>query len=193
MSLMLLRRHLPRIWARGVHSYTIENLQALVNKPHPHRNISPSIAEKLGRQLHLQPNHPLNIIKTKIEAYCNAYVAEKEKVNNKFAIFDDLPPIATTKDCFDDLLIPSDHVSRSFNDTYYVDENTVIGIFLVISCMNLCRCCEHTLQLTNALSSAMANLPFFALEMSIGRMKSMLVTTPCFIKWKACESSRNPN
>lgn len=132
MSLALLRRHLPRVWTRGVHSYTVESLQALVGEPHPHRNISPSIAEKLGRQLHLQPNHPLNIIKSKIEAYCNAYVAEREKVNNKFAIYDNLPPIATTKDCFDDLLIPADHVSRSFNDTYYVDENTVSEILILL-------------------------------------------------------------
>ena len=195
MSLALLRKHFPRVWVRGTHSYTIENLQALVDKPHPHRNISPSIADKLGRQLHLQPDHPLNIIKTKIEAYCNAYVAEKEKVNNKFAIFDNLPPIATTKDCFDDLLIPADHVSRSLNDTYYVDENTVsISLIALVSLTHLlCRYCEHTLQPINALSSATASQPFSALEMSIARMKLMQATIPCFIKWKVCEFSPNRN
>lgn len=27
---------------------------------------------------------------------------------------------------FDDVLVPSDHVSRSYNDTYYVDDQTVL-------------------------------------------------------------------
>lgn len=35
----------------------------------PHCNVSESIAAKIGVNLHLQPHHPLHIIKTKIESY----------------------------------------------------------------------------------------------------------------------------
>ena len=38
-----------------------------------------------------------------------------------FEFFDDISPVVTTQQCFDDLLVPADHVSRSRNDTFYVD------------------------------------------------------------------------
>jgi len=41
-------------------------------------------------------------------------------------IFDDLSPVVTTQQNFDALLIPRDHVSRSLNDTYYVDSTHVL-------------------------------------------------------------------
>lgn len=44
----------------------------------------------------------------------------------KFNTFDDLYPVVTTKANFDDLLIPSDHVSRSPNDTYYINSDTLL-------------------------------------------------------------------
>ena len=34
-------------------------------------------------------------------------------------------PFALCAQNFDDVLIPADHVSRSSNDTYYVDDETV--------------------------------------------------------------------
>jgi hypothetical protein len=39
-------------------------LQRLKTK-HPRNNIPETIIQKIGRNLHLQKNHPLNIIKTK--------------------------------------------------------------------------------------------------------------------------------
>lgn len=35
----------------------------------PYCNVGESIAAKIGVNLHRQPNHPLHIIKTKIESY----------------------------------------------------------------------------------------------------------------------------
>lgn len=35
----------------------------------PYCNVGESIASKIGVNLHRQPNHPLHIIKTKIEGY----------------------------------------------------------------------------------------------------------------------------
>lgn len=44
----------------------------------------------------------------------------------QFKIFDDLPPIVTVEQNFDELLIPPDHVSRQPSDTYYVDAQRVL-------------------------------------------------------------------
>ncbi|KAI9981127.1 hypothetical protein PInf_010550 [Phytophthora infestans] len=44
----------------------------------------------------------------------------------KFTVFDDLDPVVTTYDCFDSMLVPTDHVSRKVTDTYYVDQNRVL-------------------------------------------------------------------
>ncbi|CAA6668184.1 unnamed protein product [Spirodela intermedia] len=46
--------------------------------------------------------------------------------SGKFVKFDNLSPIVSTKENFDDVLVPADHVSRSYNDTYYVNANTVL-------------------------------------------------------------------
>jgi hypothetical protein len=45
--------------------HTDEDLLRLLKNKDPDNNISDSILSKVGRNLHLQKNHPLNIIKTK--------------------------------------------------------------------------------------------------------------------------------
>lgn len=37
----------------------------------------------------------------------------------KFKVFSDFEPLVKVKECFDDLGIPEDHVSRRITDTYY--------------------------------------------------------------------------
>ena len=81
-------------------------------------NVTPNIAARIGKKLHLKQNHPLNIIKTVIEDYWNT--------RHSFVTRDDLDPIVSTKNNFDSLLIQPDHVSRSMSDTYYFDKNTVL-------------------------------------------------------------------
>lgn len=78
-------------------------------------NVTPSIAARVGSRLHLQPLHPLNLLKRRIENHFEG-----------FEVFDDLPPKVTTQQCFDDLLVPTDHVSRSKSDTYYIDNEHVL-------------------------------------------------------------------
>jgi len=87
---------------------------------HPSNNITEIIYQKLGTNLHQRPAHPLGIIKAAIEEHF-----EKE-FPGKFKTFDSLYPVVSTKANFDDVLIPADHVSRSSNDTYYVDDQTVL-------------------------------------------------------------------
>jgi len=88
-------------------------------------NIPPHIAKRVGTQLHLRKNHPLNIIKSKIERYW-LHDNEQSNASSSFRIFDDFHPLVRTHDNFDSLLIPKDHVSRSKSDTYYLDEETVL-------------------------------------------------------------------
>jgi hypothetical protein len=47
--------------------YLIQDEQLLqrLKTKHPRNNIPETIIQKIGRNLHLQKNHPLNIIKTK--------------------------------------------------------------------------------------------------------------------------------
>jgi phenylalanyl-tRNA synthetase alpha chain len=82
-------------------------------------NITPKIIEKINKNIHLRNNHPLNTIKKLVEKY---FITTQPE----FKIFDRFHPKVTTKQNFDDLLIPLDHVSRRMSDTYYYDKDTVL-------------------------------------------------------------------
>eukprot|EP00898_Chlorokybus_atmophyticus_P004208 jgi/Chlat1/4789/Chrsp31S04777 len=93
----------------------------IVQEDNPENNVPESIFAKIGANLHRQDNHPLGIIKNAIHAYF-----DKAFEGQKFEKFDDLLPIVSTIANFDDVLVPADHVSRGYNDTYYVDGRTVL-------------------------------------------------------------------
>ena len=77
-------------------------------------NVTPYIANLVGRNLHQQADHPLGIIKDKIEGYF-------AKLDGPtFEICDNMDPFVNGQECFDDLLIPTDHPGRKPSDTYYV-------------------------------------------------------------------------
>ncbi|PKU86016.1 Phenylalanine--tRNA ligase, chloroplastic/mitochondrial [Dendrobium catenatum] len=86
----------------------------------PANNVPDAIFSKLGMQLHRRDNHPIGILKNAIYEYFDS------NYSGKFVKFDDLSPIVSVKANFDDVLVPADHVSRSNNDTYYVDAQTVL-------------------------------------------------------------------
>lgn len=92
----------------------------------PARNVSKNIEEKIGRNLHLLPNHPLHLIKRRIEAYFASLDDRPDDLHAPYAFKDDLSPIVSVESNFDDLLVPSDHVSRASSDTFYVNEQTVL-------------------------------------------------------------------
>jgi len=77
-------------------------------------NVTPYIANLIGRNLHQQSDHPLGIIKEKIETYFNSLEGQT------FDIVDSLDPVVNAQQCFDDLLIPEDHPGRKPSDTYYI-------------------------------------------------------------------------
>ncbi|KAG4926111.1 hypothetical protein JHK87_051651 [Glycine soja] len=86
----------------------------------PTNNVPDNIFSKLGVHLHRRDQHPLGILKNAIYEYFDT------NYSNKFNKFDDLCPIVSVKQNFDDVLVPEDHVSRSYNDTYYIDPQTVL-------------------------------------------------------------------
>ena len=91
--------------------------------------MTPGIASKIGRNLHLKPGHPLNIIKNRIAYYFEqrAQQAEAEAKKSgavtseayRFKLVDDVSPIVTAQQNFDDLLVPPTHPGRSPSDTFY--------------------------------------------------------------------------
>jgi phenylalanyl-tRNA synthetase alpha chain len=86
----------------------------------PSCNIPASIASRVGAQLHRRPQHPLHILQQRIVRYWQT------QGNPQFQHFDNLSPIVTTRNNFDVLRIPLDHVSRSPSDTYYCNASTVL-------------------------------------------------------------------
>lgn len=91
--------------------------------------IPQNIKDKIGVGLYRKPNHPLALIKAKIENHFkNTFdrcVADCDACY-PFTFIDCDKPFVSTKANFDDLLIPKDHPSRAETDTFYKDENTVL-------------------------------------------------------------------
>jgi len=82
-------------------------------------NVPESVKAKLGKDLLLQPKHPLGILWVSIQDYFR-----EQDADCKF--FDSELPVVSTKACFDDLRVEPDHPSRSPSDTYYVNAETVL-------------------------------------------------------------------
>ncbi|GLC48484.1 hypothetical protein PLESTB_000103000 [Pleodorina starrii] len=110
----------PACVAAAVELKTGKPLREEVITGSPDNNITDYIYDKMGMDLHRQPDHPIGIIKQAIYDYFEA------RNPGLFTKFDDRFPIVSTRANFDEVLVPADHISRSPNDTYYVDANTVL-------------------------------------------------------------------
>jgi phenylalanyl-tRNA synthetase alpha chain len=80
-------------------------------------NVSGSIINTLSRKVHLQPSHPIGILRNIIEARFPPDI---------YTRYSDLPAIVTVQQNFESLGIPADHPGRSRTDTYYVNADTVL-------------------------------------------------------------------
>lgn len=83
-------------------------------------NVPDSILARTQVQLHNTPSSPLCILKEKIQ---NWFDKEEHGI---YLNVSHQNPIVSTKENFDDLLIPKDHVSRSASDTYYINSDNVL-------------------------------------------------------------------
>jgi len=117
------------------HFYQILTFTSEILTDDPKNNVSEYIYDKLDKNLHLLSDHPLGILKTVIQEYF-----ARTGDNKPFTFYDNLAPVVSTYANFDSVLVPVDHISRSSNDTYYVNENTVLR----------CHTSAHQLELLKA-------------------------------------------
>jgi phenylalanyl-tRNA synthetase alpha chain len=81
----------------------------------------------LKRKLYKVPNHPISILTNKVKSYFESEkISDLQIPDEKFILKDSFDPLVNTKQAFDDVLIPKDHISRQPSETYYYDENTVL-------------------------------------------------------------------
>jgi phenylalanyl-tRNA synthetase alpha chain len=106
---------------------------------HASNNVPDSIKAKVGSRLHLRRGHPLAQIKNTIQAY---FEGGNCSLGAKFRTFDELHPVVTLKQNFDDLLTPADHVSRQPTDTFYVDDGRLLRCHMTAHQTELLRAGE---------------------------------------------------
>lgn len=88
-------------------------------------NITQNILSKLGRNLHLGKNHPLSILRAKIQDH--VYADYRTRWGGPmFTMVDYLSPVVTVEQNFDSLLVPKDHVSRAKNENYYLNSEYLL-------------------------------------------------------------------
>ncbi|KAL7747529.1 phenylalanyl-tRNA synthetase alpha subunit, mitochondrial [Sorochytrium milnesiophthora] len=83
-------------------------------------NVTPHIVSKVGRDLHRQHLHPINIMAQRIVHHF------QHAVSPTFKDVNSLDPVVTPKQNFDDLLFPADHPGRSPSDTYYLNRDWLL-------------------------------------------------------------------
>ncbi|XP_058834836.1 probable phenylalanine--tRNA ligase, mitochondrial [Topomyia yanbarensis] len=88
-------------------------------------NITPKILSHLDRNLHLQANHPLSIIRKRIVKYFyGAYL--NPRGSPLFSVYENLSPVVSTEQNYDNLLVPKDHPSRTKSDCYYINKDYLL-------------------------------------------------------------------
>lgn len=88
-------------------------------------NVTTNILSKVGRKLHLCKNHPLSILREKIQEH--VYADYRTRWGGPmFTMVDYLSPVVTVEQNFDSVLIPNDHVSRAKNDNYYINSEYLL-------------------------------------------------------------------
>lgn len=96
----------------------------LLGKSYPqddHTNLTQKVLSKVGRNLHNQKYHPLWLLKERVkEHFYRQYMGRPR--TPLFSVYDQLPPVVTTWQNFDSLLIPADHPSRKKGDNYYLNQ-----------------------------------------------------------------------
>lgn len=87
--------------------------------------ITPRIQSYLPRRIYMQKDHPLSILRKEIVGYFYKHFVNS-RGNPLFSVFENLDPVVTTQQNFDDLLIPIDHVSRRKSDCYYLNKDYLL-------------------------------------------------------------------
>jgi len=86
-------------------------------------NVTPKILSHVGRNLYLQSNHPLSLVRERI---INYFYKTFTRSSGKFTVVDNINPVVTVEQNFDSLLIPESHPSRAKSDCYYINSNYLL-------------------------------------------------------------------
>ncbi len=78
-------------------------------------NVTTSVLKKVGRKLHLQPAHPLGILRTLIESHWPTWTHLSSN-----------SPVVTPARNFDDLSFPANHPGRARSDSYYLNRKYML-------------------------------------------------------------------
>lgn len=77
----------------------------------------PHILSSVPRKLHLQPAHPVSLVRQ---------LLEQQFPNPTFRHINALDPVVSTAQNFDSLGFPDDHPGRARSDTYYINRTTLL-------------------------------------------------------------------
>ncbi len=88
-------------------------------------NVTPKILDLTERKLHLNPKHPLGLIKQRVVDFMYGKY-NNVRGNPLFSVHQNQSPIVTLKQNFDSLLVPSDHISRKKSDSYYLNRDFML-------------------------------------------------------------------
>ncbi|RPD66357.1 phenylalanyl-tRNA synthetase [Lentinus tigrinus ALCF2SS1-7] len=78
-------------------------------------NITSAIIDKVGRNLYMNPSHPLGILQSLISSHFH-----------NFNSMVGLNPVVTPAQNFDDLGFPPDHPGRAATDSYYINKDLLL-------------------------------------------------------------------
>ncbi|KAL4234567.1 Phenylalanyl-tRNA synthetase [Mactra antiquata] len=88
-------------------------------------NITPSVIKKIGKKLHTKKNHPIGLINKQIQNFFYATYL-RAGGNPIFSMYDNISPVVTLEQNFDNLLVPADHPSRNLTDSYYLNKTHML-------------------------------------------------------------------
>ncbi|KAI0709485.1 phenylalanyl-tRNA synthetase [Earliella scabrosa] len=121
MTAGLSRTRLSRYLFRTIQSrrcYSTRPPVSLLGQQYPAdstTNITSAIIDKVGRNLYMNPTHPLGILQNLISSHFH-----------NFNIMVGLPPVVTPAQNFDDLGFPPDHPGRAVTDSYYINKDLML-------------------------------------------------------------------
>lgn len=96
----------------------------------PYHNIPDKILSLCDKNLLHKPSHPLGILSERISNFFKDPKIYKSPLQAAhpipYVIKSDFDPLVSVQQNFDDLLIPSDHISRKKADSYYLSENKLL-------------------------------------------------------------------
>ncbi|MCP9264591.1 valyl-tRNA aminoacylation [Dirofilaria immitis] len=101
----------------------IFELDGISLSPDEKWNLSPAVLRTLQRRLLFEVDNPLSLLKQRIVNFIYGKYQMKGGMSPQFAVIDNQPRAVSVFDNFDSLLVPANHVSRSVQDTYYINKD----------------------------------------------------------------------